>query len=292
MRKASFIFSFIFIALPAYAIEIESNHHYVVNDESGIIENKLKLLLKASDFDAIKTSDKIFEIYFDTPELHYLNNNGEIRYKAIEYISKKKKKVKYYEVILSAHSDREPSVFPVKHYNKVKNFEEKHPLLGLVKRKDREHFIAQMSNDGIDYPLRLKEILRVSKLSDSYGIKYKEQQVGILKINTMTASAFDDDVDFIMATSFSNKKNIQAFTASDQEHIGAFFNKLANMLTPVPSGDVVLDNEYAVVFHQLKKDIILFDLFLKYPFLVHLSYAAYFAVVGLVLLKLFFWRRI
>lgn len=106
------------------------------------------------------------EIYFDTQDLYCLKNNTVLKYQAIKYLSKKRKKEKYDETIIYIDKMQKKHLFKVKHYNKVKFIEEKHPLLSLVKRKDRKTFAALLEKDGIKYPMKLKYVLQSYRKSN------------------------------------------------------------------------------------------------------------------------------
>ncbi len=123
----------------------------------------------------INTQAKTLEIYFDTPELFNLKHGSSIKYQAVSYLSKKKKKIKYNENIIYTYDINKTKVFPVKHYNSVKSIEEKHPLLALVKRKDREIFMTVLKNDGLIYPLKLKYILEVVDSNATYKELFKSK---------------------------------------------------------------------------------------------------------------------
>ncbi|MEA2100031.1 MAG: hypothetical protein U9P72_07870 [Campylobacterota bacterium] len=122
----------------------------------------------------INSQAKTLEIYFDTPELFLLKNNSSIKYQAVEYTSKKNK-VKYRENIIYTYDTNKTKTFPVKHYNSVKSIEEKHPLLALIKRKDREMFIKSLQDNGINYPMKLKYILKTTDSDTSYKQLFKKQ---------------------------------------------------------------------------------------------------------------------
>jgi len=117
----------------------------------------------------------ILEVYFDTPKLYLLDNNLTLKYKVEEYTSKKNK-LKYKENIIFIDKNQKLYNFKVKHYKTVKSIEEKHPLLSLVKRRDRKTFISLLKNNGIVYPMKLKYVLKVSNIASSLdeNVNYKK----------------------------------------------------------------------------------------------------------------------
>ncbi|RLA76306.1 MAG: hypothetical protein DRG78_19255 [Epsilonproteobacteria bacterium] len=133
---------------------------------------KLFILLLAL-LTTINTQAKTLEIYFDTPDLFNLKNGSSVKYQAVSYISKKKKKIRYHENIIYTYDTNKTKIFPVKHYNSVKSVEEKHPLLALVKRKDRELFMTVLKNNGLTYPLKLRYILETIDSNATYKELFK-----------------------------------------------------------------------------------------------------------------------
>lgn len=129
-------------------------------------------------------ANDVLEIYFDTPKLYLLKNDISLKYEAVKYLSKKKNKVKYNESIIFTTKDKKLHTFKVKHYNSVKYFEEKHPLLSLVKRKDRQLFIQLLKNNGIKYPMKLKYVFeRTYSSDDSSKKEHQYKKLVTEKIN-------------------------------------------------------------------------------------------------------------
>lgn len=142
------------------------------------IRSFLIILLFISQVYANEASkDDVLEIYYDMPNLELLNNNASLKYQAKGYLSKKKKKLKYTESVIYVSKSYQTHTFRVKHYNNVKSIEEKHPLLSLVKRKDRPLLIELLKQDGIIYPMKLKYVLK--NTSDS---KDKESDIKTYKV--------------------------------------------------------------------------------------------------------------
>ena len=111
---------------------------------------------------SLTLSAQTLNIYFDTPDLYLLKNDKTLKYQAKRYLTKKTKKPKYLESITYHSKTQKPTTFDVKHYNKVKTIEEKHPLLSLIKRDQRASFIALLKKEGLKYPLKLKYIFEAS----------------------------------------------------------------------------------------------------------------------------------
>jgi len=141
---------------------------------------KLLLLILLS----ITLQAKTLTIYFDTPELALLKNHSSIKYQTKEYTSKKGK-LKYKESIIYSYDKNKTQTFKVKHYNTVKSPEEKHPLLALVKRKDRPLLISTLKQNGITYPLKLKYIFKTSDTNKTYPQLYKQHTKNTMLFSLM-----------------------------------------------------------------------------------------------------------
>ncbi len=192
------IWLFIFLLLLANSANATTHHLYVVERSFDDIQKSIKEYLLTNNYKIEDKEDRIFEIYFDLPELTYLKKDGYIRYKALQYLTKKKKRVRYRENIEYSLDGNITYHFPVKHYNNVKTFEEKHQLLSLVKRGIRQSFLDRLKEDGLEYPMRLKEILQLSKIVQTYDISSNTSKVGSVSISKMEASSLGMTTSFLM----------------------------------------------------------------------------------------------
>lgn len=267
---------FVFLLLTVNHINAAAHKFFIVEKDFLQVEKIVKQYLSTNDYEVKKTDDKILEIYFDTPELLYLKQNGYVRFKAVEYLSKKKKKVKYHENIEYSSDKNTSSRCSVKHYKSVKTFEEKHPLLSLVKRKEREDFLNKLKSDGIKYPMRLKEIVEVSKISHTFELNINKMKIGSISINQMRASAFDSETEFVMLGIISNNDTL-----------------IDEMKKVLKIKDIkIKDTEYTLAFEQMEKNVGLFYWILRYPYLVNLLYAVGFSIFGLLIILVFFRKRL
>jgi len=126
--------------------------------------------------------NNVLEVFFDTPTLYLLKHDLSLKYQAEQYISKKKKKKKYHELIIYNSLDQKKHTFKVKHYKNVESMEEKHPLLSMIKRKDRKFFMDMLQKDGIEYPMKLKYIFEnvekstnENNVSNTYQSLFKQK---------------------------------------------------------------------------------------------------------------------
>ncbi|MEA3491171.1 MAG: hypothetical protein U9R27_04650 [Campylobacterota bacterium] len=266
-----------FWLLLANSANATSHHLYVVERSFESVQQSIKEYFATKSYRVEDREDKIFEIYFDLPELSYLKRDGFIRYRAVEYLTKKRKRVRYREKIEYSSDSNVTYHFPVKHYNSVKTFEEKHQLLSLVKRRERQSFLDRLKQDGLEYPMRLKEIVQVSKLVETYEISSDTTRVGSVSINKMEASAFGITTSFLMVDIVS--KADQSIIDDLSEAIGTKDTK-------------AIDSEYSLVFEQMERDINLFYWILRYPYLLNLLYAVALGIVGILIIFVLFRRRL
>lgn len=246
---------------------------FIIDKEYSSAKKTLENYLTTSGYSFQETDHKIFKIYFDTPELKYLKQNGFICYQALQYLSRKKNKIKYKETIAYTKDSNVTSIFSVKHYNNIKTFEGKHPLLTLVKRKERKYFMDQLKVDGMKYPMRLKEIVQVSKISHHYEIFLHTKKVGNISLNKILSSSLDRETEFlILETDMEKHQSVRdTFNIDNQNN---------------------LTTEYSLAFKEMQKNINLFSFTLRYPYLVNLFYAIFFALLGVLTIFLLYRKRL
>ncbi len=267
---------FIFLLMAACSANAVTPHLFVVEKSFTEVQKGIKEYLSTTNYTVKERDDKIFEIYFDLPELSYLKQNGYIRYKAVQYLTKKKQKKKYIENIEYSLDGNSTYSFPVKHYNSVKTFEEKHPLLRLAKRKERQSFLDKLKQDGVEYPMRLKEIVQVSKLVHTFELSTRASKAGSIRINKIKASALNSETEFLMLE-------------IDLKSNPTLINDLSIILGIQDKNNV--DNEYAITFKQMKKNVSLFYWILRYPYLVNLLYGISYGFFGLLIVFFLFKKR-
>jgi len=268
---------FLFLLTVASHTNAATHHFFVVEKDFLQTQKIVEEYLSTKSYEINQTDDKILEIYFDVPELLYLKQNGYVRYKAVEYLSKKKKRVKYKENIEYSVDNNSTYTFSVKHYENVKSLEEKHPFLSLVKRKERHSFLDKLHSDGIKYPTRLKEIVQVSKLVHTFKLNSDADNPGSISVNKVQVSSYDSETEFIMLE--IDVKNSQVFIDDLNNILGIKKQK-------------TVDNEYLITFKQMEKNVGLFYWILRYPYLVNLLYAVGFGVFGLLIVFGLFGKRL
>lgn len=260
--------------------------------EPSELESNLIYLIQTNGYTYKKNSRRQLEMYFDTPELFFLKNKFCLKYQAKEYLSKKNNK-KYNEKI-EFYTENDQFIYPVKHYKRAKSPEDKHPFLGMVKRKDRQTLIKGLQIAGVKYPLRLKKIFTVSKLINSYSIFNKNEQIGTITLGHVESTTQKNRVPFneIRVDINRDKGNYERKTASD---LYVIYYKLENLYDNTLSGIEFYGNngknDYPIIFQLLKEKIPFFHFELKYPSIIHFVYSALTTLIGLIIIKILFWNR-
>lgn len=121
-------------------------------------------------------SQKSSIVYFDTPDWYLLEHNMSLKYQRIPYLSKKRQKVKFFETIEYHVGSQKKHVFAVKHPKRVQSIQEKHPLLSLIKREERERFVQLLEHNGIHTPMRLKYVLQTTVSQKTYAQAFALEQ--------------------------------------------------------------------------------------------------------------------
>ena len=245
---------------------------YLVSGDISTLNQAVESSALSSETILNKSIVRSAGVYFDTPEFQLLENGAFLRFDAIEYLSKKKNKSKFQETVHYS-SKRHPNYkMGVKHYNSVKTFEGKHPLLGVIKRKERSAFLAALESDGIPQPLRLKELSKLSRVSSVYKLSAEDIDLGELVVSEIRLEAFGRQIDF-------NMINIQLTAGQlSDPHVISFSSSLLKALSV--SNDKAFDNEYELVYSQLESQVLFFKWLLKYPFLVNLFYSIAIGFLG------------
>ena len=266
----------------AIAVEDKSlitKSYYLGTSEVESLRKAARSSIRNSGFKEKKAISRSAGVYFDTPEFGLLDKGSYLRFDAQEYRAKKNK-MKFHELVQYSSKNYPDYPLGVKHYKSVKSFEGKHPLLGLVKRKERGAFLEALEKDGFDKPLRLKEIAKLSRVSNLYQMSIGDIDYGAVVIHAVRAMAFDREIEFnVLELQLNSSQN------SDKRLIG-FVERLSQELGL--KAEDAFENEYALVHSQLNKNILLFNWIFQFPFIVTLSYVLTWGLVGFVIVWLGF----
>jgi hypothetical protein len=171
-------------ALPVQAASNDAGDNYIIRtDKTAFVVAELALLM--NDFesrhrDRLKVgreNERCYKIFFDTPDLFIYKNNSSLAYEATEYFTKTRNRRKFKETVLYRGIDRTVRQYPVHHYDKALSPVEKHPLLSLIKRTERDALLDRMSRDGIKFPMLIKTIFHLAENNITYKIFNKDEKL-------------------------------------------------------------------------------------------------------------------
>lgn len=226
---------------------------------------------------------KEYLIFFDTPELALLKKNANLVYHASADLTVKKTKRNKIKKVLTYQYQQTYDI-PTKQYDKVKNIMDKHPLFFLVKRRARRDLEQQLKTDGIAQPLRIKTVFSSAKNTQKVQLYDTNKKTLTLSLASYAIEVFNFNLHFSMLTV------VPALNKQDNKQ----FRKLTTQLqqhyknTRKVTGE---ESEYQIIYAYLQSKIGYIDYLIKYPEYVKLIMALLMAGIGLIIIKLLFWRR-
>ena len=261
--------------------DLESYDHYIEENLQEFVDND------SDRYQLSQRRGRVFEIYYDLPELIFLKNNGMVFYQAEEYLSKKKKKKKYHEKILYNPGSTESSIFKVKHYTKIQTQEGKHPLFSLVKRRQRAEFFKRLHQDGVKFPLRLKAIFQVSWNTHDFTVFSREKKLLLIRNSVLKGIRSKSEITFGLVRVDINKELFAELEEPQKNSIRDLLIRLKKIGKPLSHDEV----DYKIIFQQMEKKIMFFHLQLRYPSIANFLYACVIGLVGGILIIFLFWER-
>lgn len=260
------------------AANLQQNY-YTTELSEPEFQHLMRQFSAAKSYNFTDTTNKYFAIYYDTPELKLNKEYRYLRYQAREYFSRKQKR-KYEENITYLSKNQQQRIISVKHYNRVKSLEGKHPLLSLIKRNERSTFIDVLDNDGIPYPMRLKQIFQVAKIVNTYELLKHDEKVATINLAQLRVSAFNQDTEFSILTLIMSEAT--SGTALQNELVAAL--GLENALS--------YPTEYTAVYTKMQQTVKFFPWIFQYPYLVNLLYALGLGLLGGFIIWSLFRKRL
>lgn len=226
---------------------------------------------------------KEYLIFFDTPELALLKKNANLVYHASADLTVKKTKRNKIKKVLTYQYQQTDDI-PTKQYDKVKNIMDKHPLFFLVKRRARRDLEQQLKADGIAQPLRIKTVFSSAKNTQKVQLYDTNKKTLTLSLASYAIEVFNFNLHFSMLTvvpelNKQDNKQFRKLTTQLQQH----YKNTRKM-----KGE---ESEYQIIYAYLQSKIGYIDYLIKYPEYVKLIMALLMAGIGLIIIKLLFWRR-
>jgi len=274
-----FLVCAVFISEIALSNEGLKHKLFLLETSTSELKKDIESVLLENEFQISKKSEQIFEIYYDTSDLHYYDN-GYVRYQGVQYFTKRKKKEKYHESMQHYLSSGINNSYSVKHYNNVKSFEGKHPLLGLVKRKERVGFIAEIKAGGIKHPMRLKPIFQVGKTIYNYALSYENKEFMNLEVQDIEVDNLDYGMNLSILKIKSDEVIISQFDKKGREQVDQFLQRLSEGY----SANAEIENEYKTLVDYIKTNNKYFYFNFKYPVFLKILYSLVIVFIGFVIL--------
>jgi len=228
--------------------------------------------------------EKEYFIFFDTPELALLKKNASLVYHAsVDLRPETGKKNKIKKVL--TYQNKQAYDIPTKQYDKVKSIMDKHPLFFLVKRRARGDLEQQLKADGITQPLRIKTVFSSAKNTQKVQLYDSNKKTLTLSLASYAVEVFNFNLHFSALTvvpelNKQENKQFKKLTTQLQQHY--------KNVRKINGGE----SEYQIIYAYLQSKIGYIDYLIKYPEYVKLIMAMLIAGIGLVIIKLLFWRRV
>ena len=172
------------------------NLHYIVTDEDmakvyGFLENRLQLDdLEIPNFVFHVENQYIEEEFFDTDELTLLADNARLSIQTWKHLSNYNEQRRMVIPGLPGSLNNTKRIeFKTKNYNRKTNPVERHPLLGIVKRSERDVLLDSLSGLGITPVTRLVPSLRVIHENISFLLREFNQPYIQVVMERSTISA-------------------------------------------------------------------------------------------------------
>jgi hypothetical protein len=236
-----------------------SGEFYFSEKNSTAIDKKIRAFAHEHNYTIELKKENSIEVYFDTPTLTLSTQNKFIKYqiKSLQHpweskasAPNKTKQKSYQESILYLTKENTLLTYPIKHYHTLKSLQEKHPLLSLIKRENREDFLKKLKENGIKHPLNLKYIIKLETSINHYKLHNSRQDKLSILVNIVN---IEKNLTTIEIKTFGKEKN----------------NKLIKLNRELNLTEIKT-NPYIFHLNRVKRDNFYFTIKVKYPYLFRL----------------------
>ncbi len=247
------------------------------------------------------------EAYFDTPDLALLRADHAVRYSIRAYNNDIRPGIKN-EIVEILMSDidgygldlarisnfgiiLDDSIqFKVVHYNVTMSPDGKHRLLGIVKRAARPVFKDVLKKIGIENPFYLINVMNVGSRRAGFKIIHKDIPIGRIYLEEVAAEKFGIESLFCVLNFVPGAVLGSVLTSDEKDRIeSAIADDLHKNL---PAFHRAEKTGYQLVFNQLDNHFPFLKLLLRYPLLKKCGEVVLLSLSGLVVLVLFFYKRL
>lgn len=229
--------------------------------------------------------------YYDSPNLALLANGMEISHildKNLPNYREDKEKIIYRQ---KQNGTDITSTFLARTYKNKKEPLDKHPLLGLIKRKDRPGLMGTLESTLAIKPTDLKKTLTVDHNELVYLIEYLGITVGEIVLDEFHIHNYGvPNTSFLIKLNF-HKTDVEALKPGESQQILDFFCKVDNDLNDriptITSKDQFGYSELSTIANEILPTRLLF---LNYPMLVQLIQIILLSFIGFLFLYLLIGR--
>ena len=266
---------------------------YVITCDEKALFSVLSNIFSRSSCKISESSERVLELYFDTPELLYHESDGFVYYEAREYFSKTGGKAKYNERIHCSINGKDIRTYEARQYNTVSGQEEKHPLLRLVHRGVRPEFFKNVKDHGVHFPMRFKAVLQASAVIHSFNIICNDGKSALIEVHDVELASFGSSSSYILLRVFTSEMGTDRLQ-EDRLAFSELIKELKRNSSSLSQNQIVVPQEtrYHISFEKMKEDTTFFLWKLRYPWLVRTIYGGMYGLIGWGLILLFCHRRL
>jgi hypothetical protein len=260
---------------------------YVRNLDVKQLSDDLNLPPLTHTKSVISKSDQ----YYDDSRLTFLDNGYSLYSQKRILGLKKNGKPRIRETVVGDVPSAEVTFvqLPVRHYRIVASPEEKHPLLGLVKRSERVAFIDFLEGLGIKNPFELRKTIVIKRENESLALFAEGQPLAVVNLDKVVAMKYGfEQVYYEVSLVWSG---VSAFSA------GQGFAKISDYLqselpSRFPAVELETRNHYQKGVVLLSKKVPFFRSTLKVPQIFKGIQAILIILFGFMLYAVFFRKRV
>jgi len=252
-------------------------------------------------------SELWYEQYFDTPDLALLGGDNAIKYSIWMDNNGTKPGIKNEVAEILIHDIQgygldlagisnfgiisgDSIQFEVAHYNVTTSPDEKHRLLGIIKRAVRPVFKDVVKKIGIENPFHLINVINVDSRRAGFKIVYKDIPIGRIYLEEVTAEKFGIQSPYCVLR-FAQGAGLGSVVApAEKDRIEAAIAD--DLLKSLPVLRRVEKTDYQLAFHQLDNRFPFLKLLLRYPIIKRCGEVVLLSLFGCMVLGLFFYKRL
>ncbi|MDY6970382.1 MAG: hypothetical protein SVR08_17250, partial [Spirochaetota bacterium] len=185
---------------------------------------------------------------------------------------------------------KDGAFFKVRHYNVASFPEEKHPLVGIVKRSERPGFRSILKSIGIENPISLKNIVNTTHHLAGYEIIYKKELFGKIYIDKVVAERFGIESKYVILKLIINNFPTSDLTSEDISILNNIVVK--DLYSFMPNLNHIEISQYRFAFKELEKQIPFFKTIVEFPVISDLLEIIVFSFFGFVVLMILYRKRL